>query len=270
LVKASLLIAFILAGLYLLVGLFLFLFQSRLIYFPRREMGMTPADAEMPFEDLTIPTVDGIRLNAWFVPADNSLTTLLYFHGNAGNISNRIETIRQFRGMGFNTLIVDYRGYGRSDGEPGEEGTYRDAEAAWDYLVNVRGMSPHSIVILGRSLGGAVATYLATKTMPRALVLESTFTSIPDRGAELYPYFPARILARIKYNSLDRMPSVRCPVLVVHSTEDEIVPFSHGQKLFEAALEPKEFLRISGGHNDGNFSFRDVYENGIKAFLSRH
>jgi fermentation-respiration switch protein FrsA (DUF1100 family) len=239
LLKTALLIAFALAGLYILVGLFLFLFQSRLIYFPRREMGMTPADAGLPFEDLTIPTADGLRLNAWLVPLEGSQVTVLYFHGNAGNISNRIETIRQFRDMGFTTLIVDYRGYGRSEGEPDEEGTYLDAEAAWDYLVNVRGISADSIVILGRSLGGAVAAYLASKVTPRALVLESTFTSIPDRGAELYPYFPARILARIEYNSLGRMRSVQCPVLIVHSPEDEIVPFAHGQKLFDAAGEPK-------------------------------
>ena len=269
-VKTALFIALTLAGLYLLIGLFLFLFQSRLIYFPRREMGKTPADAGLTFEDLAIRTSDGLTLNGWFVPSDDTAATILYFHGNAGNISNRLETIRQFHGMGFNTLIIDYRGYGRSEGSPDEEGTYRDAEAAWSYLVGTRGLAPGSIIILGRSLGGAVAAYLGTQVHPRAVILESTFTSIPDRGAELYPYFPTRLLARIEYNSLDRMQSLNSPVLIVHSTEDEIVPFSHGQKLFEAAREPKEFLRISGGHNDGNFSFRDVYERGILTFLSQH
>jgi len=257
-------------GLYLIVGLFLYLFQSRLIYFPRKEMGITPNDAGMPFEDLFIRTSDGIMLNAWFVPAENPQATLLYFHGNAGNISNRIETIRQFRELEFSTLIVDYRGYGRSGGEPDEEGTYSDAQAAWDYLVNVRGVPPDSIVVLGRSLGGAVAAHLATQVKPRAVILESTFTSIPDRGAELYPYFPARLLARIHYNSLEVMPSIRAPLLIVHSPEDEIVPFNHGQRLYDAAHEPKEFLRISGGHNEGNFVFRELYEQGITSFLSRY
>jgi fermentation-respiration switch protein FrsA (DUF1100 family) len=172
--------------------------------------------------------------------------------------------------MGFSTLIIDYRGYGKSEGEPDEEGTYRDAMAAWNYLVQERNLLPDSIVILGRSLGGAVAAYLATTVQPRAVILESTFTSIPDRGSELYPYFPARLLARIQYNSLDRMKSLKSPVLIVHSAEDEIVPFSHGQKIFEAAREPKEFLRLSGGHNDANFSFRDLYEEGITDFLKRY
>ncbi len=269
LLKTALFLALGAIGLYLVVGLFLYLFQSRLIYFPRRDMGVTPGDAGMPFDDLFFRTTDGVMLNAWFVPSENPRGTLLYFHGNAGNISHRIEALQQFRGLGFNTLIVDYRGYGKSEGEPDEEGTYRDAEAAWNYLVNVRNVPPDSIIVLGRSLGGAVAVYLATQVQPRAVILESTFTSIPDRGAELYPYFPARFLARIHYNSLGRISAIRAPVLIVHSTEDEIVPFSHGQSLYAAAREPKEFLQISGGHNDGNFAFREMYEQGITSFLSR-
>ncbi len=268
--KTALFIALGAIGLYLLTGLFLYIFQARFIYFPRRDMGPTPEDAGMSFDDLHLKTSDGLTLHGWFVPAENPRATLLYLHGNAGNISHRIETLRQFREIGFSTMIIDYRGYGKSEGEPDEEGTYRDAEAAWDYLVRIRSVAPDSIIVLGRSLGGAIAVNLATKVKPRAVILESTFTSIPDRGAELYPYFPVRLLARIQYNSLQRMSSLSSPLLIVHSPEDEIVPFNHGERLFAAAPEPKEFLRISGGHNDGNFAFREMYEQGIISFLSRY
>jgi fermentation-respiration switch protein FrsA (DUF1100 family) len=257
-------------ALYAVVGLLLSIFQERLIYFPERQLIATPMDAALQYEDVHLTTSDGVLLHGWYVPADNQQAVLLYFHGNGGNISHRIEALLQFHRIGLSTLIIDYRGYGRSEGEPGESGTYKDAEAAWRYLVVDRKINPGTIVLLGRSLGGAVAAYLASRESPRALILESTFTSIPDRGAELYPYFPVRLLSRFRYDTLNRMKEIRSPLLIVHSPEDEIVPFSHGQHLFQAANEPKEFLRIGGGHNDGFVVSAAQYERGLRDFLSRY
>jgi fermentation-respiration switch protein FrsA (DUF1100 family) len=257
-------------GLYTAIGLFLFLFQSHLIYFPRREHVGTPADAGLVYESVQIHTADGLALHAWFVPAREQRAVLLYFHGNGGNISHRLEALHQFHRLGLSTLIVDYRGYGQSEGEPTEQGTYLDAAAAWRYLTVDRGVRPEEVILLGRSLGGAIASRLATEVSPRALVIESTFTSIPDRGSELYPYFPVRFLSRFHYDTITNLPKVNCPVLVVHSPEDEIVPFHHGQRLFDAAKQPKEFLQIEGGHNDGNLVSAERYERAFSAFISRY
>lgn len=257
-------------GIYAILAICLYAFQSHLVYFPQRSMGAVPSDAGLSFETIQLETSDGIKLHAWFVPAPRPRGVLLYFHGNAGNISHRLEALSQFHRLGMSTLILDYRGYGQSEGSPSEEGTYRDAEAAWQYLTVVRGLQPEQIILLGRSLGGAIASWLAGRVRPRALVIESTFTSIPDRGAEVYPFFPVRMLARIEYNTLEYIGNVRCPLLIVHSPEDEIVPFSHGQRLFDAAGLPKEFLQISGGHNEGFFVSAEQYERGLSDFFSRY
>jgi fermentation-respiration switch protein FrsA (DUF1100 family) len=172
---------------------------------------------------------------------------VLFCHGNAGNVSHRLDTLQFFRSLGLGTLIFDYRGYGRSDGSPSEKGTYRDAEAAWRHLVEQRQIPPERIVILGRSLGGAVAARLAADQRPGALVVESAFTSVPDLAARMFPVYPVHLLARIRYNTLKWIRRVHCPVLVVHSRDDEMIPFRHGRRLFEAAPEPKEFLELRGG-----------------------
>jgi len=263
-------VAGVIAGLYALVGLLLFLFQAKLVYFPSLDMEGSPSDAGLAFEPVSIKTVDGVTLSGWFVLSNQHSVVLLFLHGNGGNISHRLESLRQFHAIGFSTLIIDYRGYGQSEGETTEEGTYRDAEAAWKFLTIDRGIREEDIVLLGRSLGGAIAAHLATLVKPRALVLESTFTSIPDRGSEIYPYFPVRLLSRIEYNTLSKLQAVRCPVLVVHSPEDEIVPFNHGQRLFNAATPPKEFLQIQGGHNDGNFVSGERYTQGLRSFIDRN
>ncbi|MDH4068892.1 MAG: alpha/beta hydrolase [Ignavibacteria bacterium] len=255
-------------GFYLLVCLLVYFFQEQMLFFPQQNLVATPAEAGLEFEEVSLSTNDGITLHGWFVPAGDSAPTLLYFHGNAGNISHRLESLKQFHQIGLNTLIIDYRGYGKSQGAPDEEGLYRDADAAWHYLTATRQIPESSIVLLGRSLGGAVAAYLAAEQSPQALILESTFTSVPDRGAELYPYLPVRFLSRMNFDSYGRLAHVRCPVLIVHSPEDEIVPYSHGRRLYEAAPEPKQFLRISGGHNDGFYLSATHYLQGLTSFLS--
>lgn len=261
------------AGGYGALLLILFFSQERLLYYPNlpsREIVATPEAIGLSYEPVTIETEDGIRLDGWFVPARRPRGTLLFFHGNAGNISHRLDSLRIFHDLGLSVLIFDYRGYGRSAGEPSEPGTYRDAEAVWRYATEQRGVSPQDIVLFGRSLGASIAAYLATHHTPRALIVESTFTSVPDMAADLYPFLPVRWLTRFRYDTKDYLKSIQCPVLVVHSPNDEIIPYIHGQRLFQAAPEPKRFLKIQGGHNEGFLLSGDDYVNGLDAFLSAH
>jgi uncharacterized protein len=263
-------IASLLLVAYLLLALMLTLFQSRLVYYPTRALEATPAATGLAYENIWLTTDDGVRLHSWWVPAQDAAGTVLFFHGNAGNISHRLASLLTFHRLGYNTLIFDYRGYGQSEGRPSEEGTYRDADAAWRHLVGERGIAKERIALFGRSLGGAVAAALAEQQTPGAVILESTFTSVPDLGAELYPFLPVRLLARIRYPTLARMPRITAPVLVVHSRNDEIIPYQHGRRIWEAARGPKEFLELSGGHNDGFFTAGAAYEQAIGGFLARH
>ena len=256
---------------YALMLLLVFLFQSRLVYFPHvaRELVGTPKVAGLEFEEVRLRTADDVVLHGWWVPAREPRGAALIFHGNAGNISHRIGYLTMFARLGYSSLLVDYRGYGKSGGAPSEEGTYRDAEAAWLHLVETRKVAARDIVIFGESLGGAVATWLAARHPPRALVLASTFTSVTGLGQQVYPWLPVRLLARIKYDNLERIPLIAAPVLIAHSRNDEIVPFSHGEALFAAAREPKQFMVMSGGHNDGFVFTRDEWSATLGAFLER-
>ena len=175
-----------------------------------------------------------------------------------------------FRELGLSTLIIDYRGYGLSDGKPSEEGTYLDAESAWNYLIEERGLQADDIIIFGRSLGGGVATWLAKNKQPAALIIESTFTSITDIASSLYPYMPVRLLGQIRYENINRIAAIRSPLLIIHSREDELIPFSHAEALYQQAEEPKTFLEISGGHNGGFLLERDKYLEGLRSFLREH
>ncbi|MHC4914707.1 MAG: alpha/beta hydrolase [Planctomycetota bacterium] len=263
--------ALILTGLYFVLAVFLYLFQSKLVFIPHRQLEGNPGGCGMPFEDLMLEAPDGLRIHAWHVPAHaESRGAVLFCHGNAGNISHRLESIRVFRNLGLDTLIFDYRGYGRSDGSPSEEGTYLDVEAAWRHLIEEKKVDPGRVVIFGRSLGGAVASHLAAARAPRALILESCFTSVPDMGAELYPWAPVRLLARIHYPTLEYVGRVGCPVLVIHSPDDEMIPYSHGRRIFRAAGEPKSFLKIRGSHNNGWFDSKSVYVDGLREFVLTH
>ena len=252
----------------LIVGL-LWLLQSRFIYYPGigREIVATPSAHGARYEDLTIETSDGERLNAWWVPAESPRGAVLLLHGNAGNISHRIEYALMFRRLGYSTLLLDYRGYGKSSGAPSEQGTYEDAESAWRWLTTTRRVPEREIVVFGESLGGGVASWVAARHPVRALILASTFTSAVDLGSELYPFLPVRLVSRFRYDTLTRLRDVRAPVLVVHSPQDEIIPFSHGRRLFEAAREPKAMLQLSGGHNDGFVFRREEWVKQMAAFL---
>lgn len=244
-----------------------YVFQARLIYFPDRGVHATPQARGLAFEAVRLHTDDAVELDAWFVPAEPARGVLLFCHGNAGNISHRLESLAIFHDLGLSTLIFDYRGYGRSTGTPSEEGTYRDAAAAWRYLVENRGIPPNRVVLFGRSLGAAVAIRLAVQQESAALIVESSFTSVPELAAEVYPWLPVRWLVRFRYNNLDRIARLDVPLLVVHSRDDEIIPYHHGRRLFDAARGQKQLLEIRGGHNDGFRASGAEYFNGLDRFL---
>jgi len=261
------------AGAYGALLLALYLGQAHLLYLPgipSRELSATPQQIGLAYEDLQFEAEDGVRLHGWYVPADGARGTVLFFHGNAGNISHRLDSLRIFHGLGLNVLIFDYRGYGQSEGRPSEEGTRLDAIAAWRQLVDARGESPDRIVLFGRSLGAALAAWLAARERPAALILESAFTSVPDLAAELYWWLPARMLSRLEYATRDYLAGARGPVLVVHSRDDEIIPYSHGRALYEAARPPRAFLELRGDHNTGFLLSEASYVRGLDAFLSAH
>ncbi|MDW4551245.1 alpha/beta hydrolase [Defluviimonas sp. D31] len=264
-------IAMLLVACYVALLLAAFVFQSRLVYFPNvpsRSVGPGPDSIGLAFRHLDILTEDGISLVAWYVPAAEPRGTVLFFHGNAGNISHRLESLRQFNELGLATVIFDYRGYGQSEGEISEAGIYRDADAVWRHLTEEMGIPPHRIVLFGRSLGAAVAAYVAGRQKPGALILESGFVSVPDLGAAIYPWLPVRWLARIRFPTDEFLQSSACPVLVIHSRDDEIIPFEQGVKLHAAARLPKAFLEIRGGHNDGFLVSEGRYLKGLDAFVA--
>lgn len=254
---------------YVLIAAGLYLLQHRLLYLPRvpgRALIATPDDLGLAYEDVTLHTADGVALHGWFIPGGDRV--LLFFHGNAGNISHRLGSIEVFHDLGLSVLIIDYRGYGASEGRPSEQGTYRDAEAAWRYLTETRGIPASEIVVFGRSLGGAVAAYLAAQTTPAALIVESAFTSLPDLAAELYPWLPARWLTRFDYPTERYVAAARCPVLVVHSRDDEITPYRHAETIFAAARDAHGLVALAGTHNEAHVLSERDYIAALRAFLA--
>ncbi len=195
--------------------------------------------------------------------------TLLLLHGNAGNISHRFEKLAVLRALGADVLIVDYRGYGRSSGQPSETGTYRDADAAYDYLVQVRRIDPRRLVVYGESLGAAVAVDLASRHPVGGLVMESAFSSAVEVGQEMFPFLPARLLVRNRYESVNKIGRVGVPVLILHSRDDELFKWHHPQQLYEAAHEPKRLVELRGGHNDAFLVSGQVYAAALSAFFEQ-
>jgi hypothetical protein len=256
-----------LAGGYLLVCLAAFLFQARLVYFPGPPPRLDPATFGLLHREVELATEDGERLHAWFFPREGAAGAVLVCHGNAGNIEGRIELARAFLELGWAVLLFDYRGYGKSSGSPGEEGTYRDAEAAHEHLTRAEGFAAERVLLYGESLGAAVALELALRRPCAALVAESGFTSLPDVAAEVYPFLPTRLLARIRYDNRSKIGRLAVPLLLLHSPADELVSFAHAERLFAAAREPKELVRTGGGHNDGGFLLRAEWRATVGEFL---
>jgi fermentation-respiration switch protein FrsA (DUF1100 family) len=230
-------LAAIAAGYIAYLGLLLF-FQGRQVYHPESLIGANPSNIGLNFESVSFLTGDGIKLYGWFVASPLARGTLLFCHGNAGNISHRLELIKIFHRLELNLFIFDYRGYGQSQGKPSEEGLYRDAEAAWRYLTIKRLFHPAEIVIYGRSLGGPVAARLTRNHQAAGLILDSTFCSLGSMATERYRYLPLKWLAASRFNTVDYLASLKSPVLIIHSRTDDIIPFRQGQRLFEKALPP--------------------------------
>jgi len=244
-------------------------FEHRQIYFPTREF---VADAEAlarPFENVQFKTSDGVELHGWFLPvATNSPRrhlAVLICHGNGGNISHRLDLCRLLLEGGVAVFVFDYRGYGHSRGTPGEEGTYLDAQAAHRWLSD-KGFRGEHIVAFGESLGGGVAAELALRETLGGLVLQSSFTSIPDVGAELFPWLPVRWISTVKYDTQSKLPRMHIPVMVMHSRADTLIGFHHGEANFATANEPKLFWELQGDHND-SLSSDQGFADGIERFL---
>jgi uncharacterized protein len=258
---------------YVLLIAYVYVCQSRLIYFPNvpgRALAATPAEIGLRFDEVRITAADRAELHGWYVPAAAGAPAVLLCHGNAGNISHRLDWLRIFHDMGLAVLMFDYRGYGRSSGRPTERGTYLDARAAWDYLTGTKGLAPNRIVIVGESLGGSIAAHLAKDVTAGALLLVSTFTSAPDLASNVYWYLPVRLLARFQYPTVADVVHVRAPTLVVHSRDDEIIPFSHAEMLYRHSSAPKGLLEIRGEHNMALLVNEPVLTAGIRRFLDAH
>jgi uncharacterized protein len=260
-------ISFMALGAYALLVVLVYLGQERLMYLPTATLVTTPAAHGMPYEDVHLTAADGVRLHGWFIPAPEPRGVLLFFHGNAGNISHRMESIRIFRRLGLSVFIIDYRGYGQSGGRPGEAGIRKDARAAWAHLREARQIPAGDIVIFGRSLGAAVAAELAVGRQPGGVILESPFTSAADLASEVYPWLPVRTLMRHHYDVQEVLPRVTAPLLIAHSRHDEIVSFDHALRLMEAAREGAVLLEMEGGHNDGFLRTGERYVRELDEFL---
>jgi pimeloyl-ACP methyl ester carboxylesterase len=179
--------------------------QSSFIYRPVRNVPYTPSDMDLIYEKVALKTADGLKIAAWFIPCEKAKMTVLFCHGNGGNMTHRLDTINILNELGLNCLIFDYRGYGDSQGKTTENGTYLDAQAAWKWLTHKKGIKAEQIIIFGRSLGGSIAANLAAKTIPAGLILESAFTSFPEIGAKYYPYLPVKLFAAFSYNTVESL-----------------------------------------------------------------
>ena len=250
-------------------GLIVYYGQTYLIFPATRAIYRNPGSPPFnwAYEDVFVQ-VDEYTTHGWFIPLDNARGTVLFSHGNAGNIADRLESIQLLRSMGFSVLAYDYGGYGLSSGQPSEQRVYKDAEAMWDYLVDKRKISPNKIILFGRSLGGAATAYLAERTVPAAVVLESTFMSIPDVVKDMPAGFLLSKMMRHRFPNITRIAGIRSPLMVIHSPDDTLIPFKHGKALFDNAPEPKYFFQISGDHNDGFVLSKDGYIQGWTDFIN--
>jgi len=246
-------------------------FEHRQVYQPYRRLEASGSELRRPFEDVAFQAADGVGLHGWYFPAGTESArrdyVYLLCHGNAGNISHRLEHCAALLETGAGVFIFDYRGYGRSEGRPEEQGTYLDAQAAYQWL-RQKGYAATGIVALGESLGGGIASELALRETVGGLILQSTYTSISDVGAELFPWLPVRWLGTIKYDTHGKLPRVLAPTLILHSRADGLIGFHHAERNFAAAREPKMMWEIAGEHNQFLESDRSRYLDGLNRFLA--
>ena len=257
---------FIILAAVFFVFLYIRLLEKRSLYVPFRQIYGTPNTLGLAFDDLFINTPDHQTLNAWFIPQEHAKFTILYLHGNGGNLSHRLSQIALLHELSLNVFIIDYRGYGKSSGSPSENGLYADAQAAYDYLTQILKVPNERIILFGESLGSSVAVYLADKNKVKALILTGAFTSAADMARRLYVFFPTLFLSS-KFDSLSKIGKIDAPKLFIHSRNDEIVPTELARKLFEAAAPYKEFFEIHGGHNDALVTDREILKKRIHDFI---
>jgi uncharacterized protein len=247
--------------------------ESRLVYLPGSERRLTPppAQLQLPVQRVSIRTEDGLSLGSWVIRAgpDSSGYWLVICHGNAGNLSEfgRPAHYAGLRALGLSLLAFDYRGYGESEGAPTESGLYQDADASYRYLREELGVAPGKIVIFGHSLGSAVAVDLASRVPAAGLILEGALTSVLELGQELYPYIPVRWIGRSRYPSIEKIGRVAAPKLFLHARADDVIPLTHGRRLFEAAPPPKTFVELKGGHGDAFELDSATYFGSIRKFV---
>ena len=243
---------------------------EKFIFYPEKSHDFHPNDFNLPYQDVYFDTEDGVRLHGWLFLQEQSQTlpTLLFFHGNAGNISHRLENVDYLFKKGMNLFIIDYRGYGNSQGSPTEDGVYRDALASYQVLSNRQDIDPEKIVVFGRSLGGAIAIDLVSKGVNiKGLIVESTFSNASDLAGLILP-IAGDLIAKSIFDSLQKAKKIEVPVLQFHGTKDEIIPYNLGEKLFRNFNEPKEFYPIEGAsHNDTYLRGGDRYFSKIADFV---
>lgn len=248
----------------------LYLLQSRIAHHPNtygRALIASPAAVRLRYEVVSLRAEDGVKLHGWYIPADQPRGFLLFCHGNAGNISHCLYSLRLFHRLGLSILIFDYRGYGLSEGSPSDEGLHWDARAALRYLREERQIPSERLFIFGRSLGGAIAAQLAAEHSAAALILDSTFTSAVDLAADLYPWLPARWLTRLRYDTLAALRQTRAPTLILHSRDDELITADHGRRLYQAANEPKEYVELRGPHGLAQLKDATRYIQAVDGFI---
>jgi fermentation-respiration switch protein FrsA (DUF1100 family) len=242
--------------------------NRKLLYVPSFQLMASPKALNLGYESLTFKTADDGLVDAWWIPNESDSPIILLSHGNGGNMSHRLDKLRLLRQAGASVLMYDYRGYGISPGTPSEKGTYADGEAAWAWLVS-KGIAPGRIFLQGESLGCGVAVELAARHPDAAgLILDSGFTSVLEMGRRIMPFWvPVSLLVRYRYDNLAKLPAVKLPTLVLHSKQDEIIPYELGRKNFEAAGGPKSFAELGGGHNDGFWVSSGTYVSALSGFL---
>jgi uncharacterized protein len=243
--------------------------ESRMIYFPDRTLETNPRQAGLTYQDVWLQTDDGIKLHGWYMPSRKPCgLTLLLLHGNAGNISYRMEKYAVLLGLGVNVFALDYRGYGNSTGQPSETGLYHDATAAYRYLTQQRNIAPRQLILYGESLGSAVAVDLASKQPSGGVILEEAFTSAADVAQQMYPFLPMRWLVRSKFDTLDKIARINAPLLMLHSRDDELFPLRYAQRLLAAARPPKQLVVLRGGHNDAFVTSATRYQSALRQFIA--
>jgi fermentation-respiration switch protein FrsA (DUF1100 family) len=259
----------VLVGGILLLAMTTNILERFFVYYPMKEIVADPSHIGLPFEDVRAVAGDGVKVHGWFVPRPGAPFTFLIFHGNAGNISHRLGWIQLLHSLGAHVMIIDYRGYGLSEGKPFEKGLYLDALAAYTWWSQERAEDHSRLILVGESLGGAVAVDLASRVRVDGIVLQSTFTSAWDIAKTIIPIGLLQPLTGVRFDSAAKIRTVTCPKLFIHGSRDEIVPFRLGRRLYELAPPPKQFYEVSGaGHNDLILVAGGGYSEHLRTFMS--